>query len=109
MTTEIITYNDKLRNRDGDPQPCTILLNRYWDDEVRSTMIQIMEKNPTSHHVDTTEKEFMFMFYKYISHENDEIEDKDTLYDGHIRRLKENRKIIEWLNKRYRFKVDKDE
>ena len=108
MGTEIITYDDDLRD-DDIYVPCNILLKRYWGGKDDGTMFQITEKNAPFHYVNISEREFMFMFYKYISHENDEIESKDTLYHGHIIRLKENRKIIKWLNKRYRFEVKKDE
>jgi len=107
MGTEIITYNNELRDDDDCYIPCNILLNRYWGGKDDGTMFQITEKNAVSKYVNISEMEFVFMFYKYLKHENDEIESKDILYHSHIIRLKENRKIIKWLNKRYKFEVDR--
>ena len=103
MRTEIITYDD-LENTN-----MKVLLKRYWGGEDDGTCYQISENNAPFHYINLTDKELWYLIYRRIKQDHDDMQEKDTLYDGHIKYINAVKPLMEYLEKKYRFEAEKDE
>ena len=97
MGTNIISYDD-IENTGMN-----VLLKRYWGGSDDGTMCQISEKNVPFKHINISDKELMFVIYMYLKHLYDEIQDKDTLYDGHAKFCDVVVPLLDYLKGRYGF------
>ena len=91
MGTNIINYED-LENLEYNKN-INVLLKRFWGGDKRGTCYVITGETS----VTITEDEFMYLIYKRLKHDYDEIQDKDTLYYGHIRYLNAIKPLIDYL------------
>jgi len=96
MGTPIIDYEE------CEKFNINILLRRYWGGTKKGVCYQITEKEENKY-VNLTDRELWYLIYKRIKQEFDEIQEKDTLYDGHIRYIESSRQLISYLEKRYGF------
>lgn len=101
MGTELITYED------CEDYHLNILMKRFWGGKDRGTLYNIIEKNAVQNQVNVTYDELIFLTHQLIKNEIIELENKDTLFEGHIRKLKENRRILKLLKSKLNFEVNK--
>ena len=102
MGTELINHKDyeRIKHRLG----MNVLLKRFYGGKDRGACYSITFKNSLNDYIEITEPEFCYMIYKKLKNECEMIEDKDTLYDGHITYLNVIRPLIKYYEKIYGFK-----
>jgi len=93
MGTELVDYDDCERFNTN------ILFKRFYGGRNRGTCYQITALDISIHPIEITEKEFQLMMLKKYENEIDMIENKDTLYDGHIEYLNVMRPLVKYLRK----------
>jgi len=102
MGTEIISYEDlEDLTYDGN---INILLKRFYGGKDRGTCYSITFRNSAKDYIEITEDEFMYLIYKRLRQDYDEIQNKDTLYDGHIRYIKAIKPLMDYLEKKNNWK-----
>jgi hypothetical protein len=103
MGTEIITYED------CDKTNTNLLLKRFWGGRNRGICFVLTSAHPDNsrhqqdNYIEITEKEMNFLMYKKLKNDYDELQNKDTLYDGHIRYINAIHKLIIYLKDKYDF------
>ena len=100
MGTEIITWDD------CEETNTNLLFKRFGGGVDRGTMYSLMLKNAPQDHMELSEKDFLYIVYKKFKLDFDEIQDKDTLYTGHIRFIRAVKPLLVYLEKKYGFNRD---
>ena len=99
MGTEIIDFDDSEREK------INITLKRYWGG-VRGTMFNLSKKYSLGMGIDFSYRAMYYIIYKVLKQDYDELSEKDTLYDGHIRYLRALKPLLDILKERFDFEED---
>lgn len=94
MGTELINDEDEEYN---------IYFKRIYGGKDKGTCYVIADKLFDDDMVSMTEKEWCFMVYRKLANEWDEIQSKDTLYDGHIRYLRTIKPLLDYYKEKFGF------
>jgi hypothetical protein len=102
MGTEIIGYED------CDATNTNVLLKRFWGGKDRGTCYSLLERDSvycdmyaSSCCIEIDEKTMDYMIYKKLKKDYDEMQDKDTLYSGHIRYIGAIKGLIVYLREKW--------
>lgn len=97
--------NEIITNEDCENTKTNLLLKEFYGGKDRGSCFVLTktDKEERNSYITITDKEMRYLIYKLLIWEWNLIQDKDTLYDGHIRYLNVIEPLIEYIDSRYIF------